>query len=136
MASHESVTRLRVRYSETDQMGTYYNSRVLEWFECGRTEHLRALGIAYAEMEARGVFLPIVEAHVAYHGRARYDDEIALTTTAALHGRARLRFEINIVRTEGAAPVASGYTVHAITGPSGKPIRPPEWLVQALGARP
>jgi hypothetical protein len=47
----ENVTRLRVRYSETDQMGTFYNSRALEWFECGRTELLRQLGIPYAQME-------------------------------------------------------------------------------------
>lgn len=61
----------RVRYSETDQLGTFYKVRALEWFECGRTELLRAAGLSYAEMERRGLFLPLVEAHVQYQGRAR-----------------------------------------------------------------
>src|ERR1039458_1458423 len=69
----ECTVQFRVRYSETDQMGTFYNSRALEWFECGRTELLRSLRLPYAEMEKRGVFLPVVEAHVEYRGRARYD---------------------------------------------------------------
>ncbi len=51
MPSREIVTNLRVRYSETDQMGTFYNSRALEWFECGRTAMLREIGTPYAEME-------------------------------------------------------------------------------------
>ena len=128
----EDTIHLRVRYSETDQMGTFYNSRALEWFECGRTELLRQLGVPYAEMERRGVLLPLVEAHVEYLSRARYDDRIRLTTTAALAGRARLRFDVGIVHAEGGQPIARGHTVHAVTGPNGRPIRPPAWLLDAL----
>jgi len=123
---------LRVRYSETAQMGTFYNSRALEWFECGRTELLRALGLPYSEMEARGVFLPLVEAHVEYLGRARYDDLLKLTTTAALLGRARVRLEALIVQADSGRGVARGYTVHVCTDPAGKPIRPPDWFRKAL----
>ncbi len=50
-AFFDHTIQLRVRYSETDQMGTFYNSRALEWFECGRTEVLRSLGIPYSTME-------------------------------------------------------------------------------------
>ena len=64
MPPEKSITKLRVRYSETDQMGTFYNSRALEWFEVGRTDWLRQAGIPYAEMEQRGALLPLVEAHV------------------------------------------------------------------------
>lgn len=122
----------RVRYSETDQMGTYYNSRPLEWFECGRTELLRSLGLPYAEMEARGAFLPLVEAHVEYLGRARYDDLLRLTTTAALAGRARLRCDAEVVNAETGKPVARGYTVHVFTDAGGRAIRPPAWFLAAL----
>jgi len=125
----------RVRYSETDQMGTFYNSRALEWFECGRTELLRAMGLPYAEMERRGVFLPLVEAHVEYRGRARYDDLLKMTSRGTLVGKARVRIDVEIVQAEGGAPVARGYTVHAITGPAGKPIRPPPWLAQLFGVK-
>src|SRR5450756_2075066 len=110
MSRFENVTTFRVRYSETDQMGTFYNARALEWFECGRSEALRALGMPYTAMEARGVFLPVIEAHVEYQGRARYDDLLRMTTAVAFAGRARLRAEVLIVQAENGQPVARGYT--------------------------
>jgi acyl-CoA thioester hydrolase len=126
-----SIT-LRVRYSETDQMGTFYNSRPLEWFECGRTELLRALGLPYSEIEARGVFLPLVEAHVEYLGRARYDDLLRMTTAVAFAGRARVRLNNQLVSVEGGRSVVRGYTVHAFTDNAGKVIRPPSWFMEVL----
>ena len=125
-------TLLRVRYSETDQMGTFYNSRALEWFECGRTEALRALGIPYAQMESQGVLLPLVEASIKYLGRARYDDLLAIETAVSLDGRASLRFDMTIAHAESGQPVARGFTVHAITNAHGRPARPPKWLIDAL----
>ena len=128
------VLRLRVRYSETDQLGTFYNSRALEWFECGRTELLRAAGATYAEMEKRGVCLPLVEAHVNYLGRARYDDLLEMKTVLSMAGKASLRFDVTIVQASGWSPVAMGHTVHAITNTEGKPMRNPAWLSAALEA--
>ena len=132
MSTPEATVHFRVRYSETDQMGTFYNSRALEWFECGRTELLRKIGLPYAEMEDRGVYLPLVEAHVEYKGRAKYDDELRMTARAAMDGRASVRFDIQIVHAGSGSPVAEGYTVHAIADRLGKAIRPPDWLVEAL----
>src|ERR1022692_2550430 len=87
----KDVLQLRVRYSETDQMGTFYNSRALEWFECGRTELMRnRLRMSYAALEEKGVFLPLVEAHLEFQGGARYDDLLRITSTVELQGRARL----------------------------------------------
>lgn len=127
------VLQLRVRYSETDQMGTFYNSRALEWFECGRTELMRRrLGMSYADLEAKGVFLPLVEAHLEFQGGARYDDLLDIASEAALAGRARLRFEVQIRQNAGGRPVVRGYTVHAFTDGDGKPIRPPAWFVEML----
>lgn len=128
----EHVTKIRVRYSETDQMGTFYNSRVLEWFEVGRTELLRAVGISYAEIEDKNVLLPLVEANLKFEGRARYDDELRVTSRCSMDGRASLRFDVTIVHVNSQKPVASGSTRHAITDRAGKPIRPPKWLVQAI----
>lgn len=130
-------TEFRVRYSETDQLGTFYNSRALEWFECGRTELLRHLGVSYADMELRGLCLPLVEAHVKYQGRARYDDRLVMTTRLARCGRASVRFDVAIVHAAAAngvrtGPVASGYTIHAITDGAGKPMRCPDWLAELL----
>jgi len=122
----------RVRYSETDQMGTFYNSRALEWFECGRTELLRALGLPYAELEARGVFLPLVEAHIEYLGRARYDDLLQMTTAVTFSGRARVRLDELILHVGTGHAVVRGWTVHAFTTATGKAIRPPSWFLEIL----
>jgi len=121
--------RFRVRYSDTDQMGTFYSSRPLEWFECGRTELLRHFGLTYASLERRGVFLPLVEAYVRYLGRARYDDLLAMTTTLSLAGRARLRCDVSAQHAESAAPVVTGFTVHAFADATGKAVRPPPWFL-------
>jgi len=124
--------QLRIRYSETDQMGTFYNSRVLEWFECARTELLRAAGRSYAQMEQSGVLLPLVEAAVRFQGRARYDDLLDLATTAQMNGKASVRFDISIAHATDGKPVATGHTIHAITDAVAKPIRPPSWFIVFL----
>jgi acyl-CoA thioester hydrolase len=124
---------LRVRYSETDQMGTFYNSRALEWFECGRTELMRRrLGMSYAALEARGIFLPLVEAHLEFLGGARYDDLLNITSTVEPSGRAKLRFEVQIRQGDSGKPVVRGYTVHAFTDRQGKPTRPPAWFIEMM----
>jgi acyl-CoA thioester hydrolase len=128
---HHSLN-FRIRYSETDQMGTYYNSRVLEWFEYGRTELCRATGVAYRQWEERGVRLPLVEAHVEYQGMAKYDDLLKMTTSMSMPGRARLRFDVTIELAGTGQPVCRGYTIHAITNLSGKPVRPPQWILELL----
>lgn len=124
---------LRVRYSETDQMGTFYNSRALEWFEVARTDYFRALGMPYANMEHRGLGLPLVVSHVEYLGPARYDDELHLRTSATMPSRARLRFDVHITHADG-RDVVRGYTVHALVNPQFKPIRPPGWFLELLNA--
>lgn len=129
----QDVIQLRVRYSETDQMGTFYNSRALEWFECGRSELMRhQLGMSYAALEAKGIFLPLVEAHLEFQGGARYDDLLSITSTVELSGRAKLRFEVQIDQSDSGKPVVRGYTVHAFMDTEGRAIRPPGWFVELL----
>ena len=133
MSPLQDILQLRVRYSETDQMGTFYNSRALEWFECGRTELMRRrLGMTYAELEAKGVFLPLVEAHLEFQGGARYDDLLDIISTVEGSGRAKLRFEVKITQHANGKPVVQGYTVHAFADATGKPIRPPEWFLAMM----
>jgi acyl-CoA thioester hydrolase len=131
MSKLSDVLKLRVRYSETDQMGTFYNSRALEWFECGRSELMRhKLGLSYAAMETGGAFLPLVEAHLEFQGRAQYDDLLSIASTVDWAGRAKLRFDVLITEGENGRRVVRGYTVHAFTNRTGRPVRPPEWFVE------
>jgi len=123
----------RVRDSETDQMQTFYNARVLEWFEVGRTELIRAMGIPYVEWETRGIFLPLIEARIFFRGRARYDDLLEMTVTLKAEGRARLLFDNRIVQADGSGPVADGYTIHPMVSmETGRPVRTPDWVIELL----
>jgi len=137
MSPLRDVIPLRVRYSETDQMGTFYNSRALEWFECGRTELMRnRMGMSYAGLEARGVYLPLVEAHLEFQGGAQYDDLLSIASSVEFSGRAKLRFEVQITHAATGKPVVRGYTVHAFVDREARPIRPPGWFVELMENSP
>jgi acyl-CoA thioester hydrolase len=115
-------SRVRVRYSETDQMGIVYHAHYLVWFEIGRTEWCRAAGIPYAEMERAGLFIPVTRVEASYRRRATYDDGIRIETRMAeLSGRGcAFSYE---VRGEGPELMADGSTRHVFTDPSGRPRR-------------
>jgi acyl-CoA thioester hydrolase len=71
-----SEIRVRVNYSETDQMGVVYHARYLVWLDIARTEHLRLGGMSYRELEAAGLRLAVAEVALRYRQSARFDDEI------------------------------------------------------------
>jgi acyl-CoA thioester hydrolase len=121
-----AVSRVRVRYAETDQMGIVYYANYLVWFEVGRTDLLRLTGWSYREMEADGYALPVVEAHCEYRQPARYDDELEIVTTGAIVSLVRVKFDYQVVRAHDGATLASGHTVHASLDTSGKPRRLPD----------
>jgi acyl-CoA thioester hydrolase len=75
-----SEARVRVRYAETDQMGVVYHSNYLIWFEVGRVEFIRQLGLNYKQMEEEGCGIAVVDVHVRYKAPARYDDELMIET--------------------------------------------------------
>jgi acyl-CoA thioester hydrolase len=113
------TTPVRVRYAETDQMGIVYYANYLVWFEIGRVELLRSLGLAYSEMETEDrCILPVVDAHCRYRAPARYDDEIMIETRPALLRQSVIKFAYRILRKEadGAPPtlLAEGETVHVV----------------------
>ncbi len=121
-------SRVRVRYAETDKMGVVYYANYLVWFEIGRTDWLRDTGWTYRAMEADGFQLPVIEAHCEYRQGARYDDELEIRTRATQASPVRIRFDYDVVRYADGAALASGHTVHATIGPSGRPARLPERL--------
>src|ERR1700676_2991492 len=113
------TTRQRVRYAETDQMGIVYYANYLVWFEIGRVELLRSLGLAYSQMEIdHKLILPVVEATCRYRSPARYDDQILIETRPALLRGSVLKFAYRILRKahDGEAPIllAEGETVHVV----------------------
>ena len=126
MNSARAVSRVRVRYAETDQMGIVYYANYLVWFEVGRTDLLRLSGWSYREMEVDGYALPVVEAHCEYRQSARYDDELDIVTTGSIFSPVRIKFDYQVVRAADGAMLANGHTVHASLDASGKPRRLPD----------
>src|SRR5437868_11023388 len=92
-----SISTVRVRYADTDQMGVVYYANYFVWFEVARTDLLRTLGWTYREMEAEGVLLPVVEAHCEYRRPARYDEEIEVRTRARLCSPVRMEFVYDVL---------------------------------------
>src|SRR5690348_9666098 len=90
MYSHE--TKLRVRYGETDQMGYSYYGNYAQYFEVGRVEMLRSLGVTYKEMEDEGIALPVYTFSIKYYKPAFYDDELTIKTTINKMPAARISF--------------------------------------------
>lgn len=118
MVTHN--TNLRVRYQETDKMGVVYNANYFVWFEVGRTEYYRSLGMSYNQMEQRGIMLPVIEANCKYKRPATYDDYITVETTIAKLTPVRIRFSYHIKREEEL--LVTGFTEHAFVDSNGRPI--------------
>jgi len=127
---------LRVRYGDTDQMGFAYYANYLRWFEIGRAEMLRSLGMSYREVEESGVRLPVLEATCRYLEPARYDDEIAIETGVRELSRASVRFGYRVVRMRDGARLAFGSTRHCYMNPDDKPVRPTQALSDLLERAP
>ena len=112
------TTQVRVRYAETDQMGIVYYANYLVWFEIGRVELLRSLGLAYSQLEKEHeCILPVVEATCRYRAPAKYDDEILIETRPALLRGSVIKFAYRILRKESGADntlLAEGETVHVV----------------------
>jgi acyl-CoA thioester hydrolase len=113
------TTEARVRYAETDQMGIVYYANYLVWFELGRVELLRSLGLSYSSLETdHGCILPVIEATCRYKSPARYDDEILIETRPAMLRGSVLKFSYRILRkaSEGQEQtlLAEGETVHVV----------------------
>jgi acyl-CoA thioester hydrolase len=130
----KNVTSLRVIYGDTDQMGVVYYANYLRWFEKGRSEFLREIGLPYANIEQQGFHFPVIEVACRYTQAAHYDDMIRIETALVEIGRARLTFSYRIAREPGNALLAVGSTTHACVSHSGRPVRIPKALGSALAA--
>jgi acyl-CoA thioester hydrolase len=109
--------RVRVRYAETDQMGVVYHANYLIWFEVGRVEFIRQLGMDYKSMEAEeGALIAVVEATARYKAPARYDDELLIRTSLAGVRGPIVRFRYAILRAADEAVLCEGETTHIVVG--------------------
>jgi len=109
-------TRLRVRYAETDQMGVVYHSNHLIWFEVGRVELMRQMGVSYRDMEREdGCFIAVAEAKCRYRSPVYYDEEVVVRTRVKSFRESVVVFSYELVRADGGALLAEGETTHIVT---------------------
>jgi len=130
--SIKGSTKLRVRYSETDQMGYCYYGNYAQYFEVGRVEAMRFAGMSYKALEEQGVMLPVSEFSVKYFHPALYDDELTITTEITGLKGARLFFDYEI-HNEAGKHVASAQTILVFVSKENmRPTKAPEDFITLL----
>ncbi|GAC1362961.1 MAG: thioesterase family protein [Acidobacteriaceae bacterium] len=107
---------MRVRYAETDQMGVVYHANYLIWFEIGRVEKIRSMGLDYRSMEAEELMIAVVEVKARYKAPARYDDELVVRTRLSGLRGSIVRFSYVIEREGDGLVLCTGETVHVVVG--------------------
>jgi acyl-CoA thioester hydrolase len=127
-----NVNKIRVIYADTDAMGIVYHANYIKWFEIGRTELLRDMGIYYAAFESRGFNLPLTKAYCHYLLPARYDQVLLIETEIEYIKRASIKFNCSIWDEKKENKLVEGYTVHACTNSKGKIVRIPEDVVDLI----
>ena len=121
----QHVTKIRVRYADTDQMRLVHHAKYFEYFEQARSDLLREIGLPYSEIEHMGFYLPVLEAYAKYRQPVRYDELIEVITSLQEIPTSRIRIEYEI-RRDGEI-LAEGHTVHIfVNAQSGKPTRAPK----------
>ena len=123
----------RVRYAETDQMGVVYHGNYAQYFELGRTEWLRSLGITYKSMEENGVMLPVISLTTQFKKSALYDDVLTITTSLKKKPVVKIEFEYEIVNQKNELVTTGNAVLAFMNMKTGKPIACPDYLLEKLG---
>ncbi len=122
----------RVRYAETDQMGVVYHGNYAVFFEMGRVEWLRNMGVSYKSMEENGIMLPVVSLTMNYKKPARYDDLLTVKTIFKSQTSVKIEFDYEIYNESGEL-LTTGYSMLVFVDmKTGRPILPPDYILEKL----
>jgi acyl-CoA thioester hydrolase len=127
-----SETSLRVRYAETDRMGYAYYGNYLQYYEVGRVEALRQLGMSYRSMEEQGVMLPVYTCNVKYFKPAYYDDLLIVKTIVPELPNTRIKFDYEIFNPAGELINKGETTLVFVNMKTGKPCGAPEFFMEKI----
>jgi acyl-CoA thioester hydrolase len=123
---------IRVIFGDTDQMGVVYYANYLRFFEASRAAYWRSFGKTHKDIEAWGIAIPVIEAHCEYKRPAHYEDLLTIDVAVSELRSASLRFRYDVLRDD--TLLATGYTRHAIVGPTGRPRALPDALREVIQA--
>lgn len=102
----------RVHYYETDQMGIVHHSNYIRWFEEARTAYMNENGIGYADVEARGIQIPVVSISCSYHTAVKFDQIIEIYTRLSFFNGVRAVYQYEVYPEGGGPMLASGESAH------------------------
>ena len=132
MIERKFITQIRVRYSETDQMGYCYYVNYAQFLEIGRVEALRNSGFRYKEMEQQGILLPVLDFQIKYIFPAKYDDLLTIETTIVAIKGTRIIFDYEIINEMGVKIATASTTLVFVSKESMRPMKAPENIVKAI----
>lgn len=116
----------RVRFVETDLMGVVHHSKYFNWFEMGRVEYLRSIGISLNDLLAQNIVFPITDVACKYRSSARFDDIILIQTTLKEVSKVKMVFAYEVIKEADTTLLATGETQNVFTDGKGKIIRLPD----------
>lgn len=124
--------KIRVRYGETDQMGYVYYGNYAEYFEVGRVELLRSLGVSYKSLEESGIMLPVLHMEINFLKPAKYDDLLTLETKLIGNPLVKIKFEFKIFNEKKELLTTGETTLVFIDMKKNKPTKAPKYLLDKL----
>ncbi|AWI27116.1 acyl-CoA thioesterase [Flavobacterium pallidum] len=130
MRTHQ--IEVRVRYAETDQMGVVYHGNYAQYFEMGRVEWLRNLGISYKWMEENGIMLPVVSLTMNYKKPAKYDDLLVVKTILKNQSSVRIEFDYELYSETGELLTIANSILVFVDMKTGRPTMPPEYILERI----
>ena len=129
---NEHTSQIRVRYSETDQMGVVYHGNYLPYFEIGRVEWLRNKGISYKSLEDNNIGLPIASLTLNYKKPARYDDLLLVKTKLKSHNGVKVEFDCEICNDNNELLTTASFLLVFIDLKTGRPKLPPKYVLDVI----
>ena len=124
--------QVRVRYSETDQMGVVYHGNYIPYFEIGRVEWLRNKGVSYKSMEESGIGLPIVNMNITYKKSAVYDELLTVHTVFKSQTSVKLEFDCAIYNESNELLTTAQFMLVFVSLKTGRPTAPPKYILELL----
>lgn len=125
-------TQIRVRYSETDQMGFVYYGNYASYYEIGRVELFRSMGFSYRELEESGIQMPVTHMSCRYLKPATYDEVITITTCIKNWPKAKVTFHYELHNPQNELINTGETTLVFIDRKRDRPVKAPDFFIQAL----
>ncbi len=130
IVSHEF--KMRTWYVETDQMGIIHHSNYIRYFEAARCDFMRSLGLSYAEVEARGIMMPILDVASHYISPLYFDEEITIKVSLYEEPKVRIEFHYEVINSKGKVANIGTTTLGFMHSDSRRPTRVPEWFLEMI----